>query len=160
MKKTVIALSLSLFVLALCSSAAAQQSGKVPRIGFLGGGSPSSQSPCLKAFRECLREVGYVEGQNIAIEYRFADGQSDRLPDMVAELVRLDVALIVTGSTSVTQSSWSGFPELEVGSASILQTQKDLLTRTYFSTVTLTAESRSNEPQLFPRSPKPTCPSL
>ena len=62
-------------------AAQAQQVGKVPRIGFLFYGSPGS-SPELDAFRQGLRELGYIEGQNIVIEYRFASGRAERLPEL------------------------------------------------------------------------------
>jgi ABC-type uncharacterized transport system substrate-binding protein len=76
-------------------AAGAQQAGKVLRIGFLGGRTPSDMSPFLDAFRQGLRELGWVEGQNIVIDYRFAEGRFDRLPDLAAELVRLKVDIIV-----------------------------------------------------------------
>ncbi len=72
------------------------QPAKVPRIGFLG---PSSPSPFLQAFRQGLRELGYVEGQSIAIEYRSSEGRLERLPDLAIELVRLKVDLIVAVAT-------------------------------------------------------------
>src|SRR5256884_2221677 len=80
-------------------AAAAQQAGKVPRIGFLGVTSPSDRPPLLDAFRQGLRELGWVEGQNIVIDYRYAEGRVDRLPDLAAELVRLRVDLIVSEGT-------------------------------------------------------------
>jgi ABC-type uncharacterized transport system substrate-binding protein len=75
---------------------AQQQAGKGPRIGYLGVTSPSDRPPLLDAFRQGLRELGWVEGQNIVIDYRFAEGRVDRLPDLAAELVRLKVDLIVS----------------------------------------------------------------
>jgi putative tryptophan/tyrosine transport system substrate-binding protein len=72
----------------------AQESGKVPRVGFLGPRS-RSDGPFVGAFLQGLRELGWVEGQNIAIEYRFAEGRLDRLPDLAAELVRLKVDVIL-----------------------------------------------------------------
>ena len=72
---------------------AQQQAGKVPRIGFLSLTSPSDRPPLLDAFRQGLRELGWVEGQNIVIDYRYAEGRVDRLPDLAAELVRLKVDL-------------------------------------------------------------------
>jgi putative ABC transport system substrate-binding protein len=78
----------------------AQPAGRVPRIGFLGTRAPSDMSPQLDAFRQGLRELGRVEGQNIVIDYRFAEGRFDRLPDLAAELVRLKVDIIVTAGTS------------------------------------------------------------
>jgi ABC-type uncharacterized transport system substrate-binding protein len=83
----------------LCASADAQQANKVPRIGFLSAGSSSAYSPRNEAFRQGLRDLGYVEGKNITIEYRFAEGKLERLPDLTAELVRLKVDIIVTAGT-------------------------------------------------------------
>jgi len=77
----------------------AQQPGRVPRIGFLSVTSPSDRPPLLDAFRQGLRELRWVEGQNIVIDYRYAEGRVDRLPDLAAELVRLKVDLIVSGGT-------------------------------------------------------------
>ena len=79
-------------------AADAQQAGKVPRIGFLSLTSPSDRPALLDAFRQGLREVGWVEGQNIVIDYRYAEGRVDRLPDLPAELVRLKVDLIVASA--------------------------------------------------------------
>jgi putative ABC transport system substrate-binding protein len=81
----------------------AQPAGKVPRIGFLSLTSPSDRPALLDAFRQGLRELGWVEGQNIGIDYRYAEGRVDRLPDLAAELVRLKVALIISfGTQGVT----------------------------------------------------------
>jgi putative ABC transport system substrate-binding protein len=80
-------------LLALCASAEAQQPKKVPRIGFLTGVSPNSARH--EAFRQGLRELGYVEGKNIVIEYRSAEGKFDRLPELTAELERLKVDVIM-----------------------------------------------------------------
>src|SRR5262245_51041687 len=82
--------ALCAMLLALCLSAQAQQPEKVPRIGFLSGQSLSSISTRTEAFRLGLRELGYIEGKNIVIEWRFAEGKLDRLPALVAELVRLN----------------------------------------------------------------------
>jgi len=68
---------------------AQQQAGKVPRIGFLSLTSPSDRPPLLDAFRQGLRELGWVEGQNIVIDYRYAEDRVGRLPDLAAEVVRL-----------------------------------------------------------------------
>src|SRR5262249_4636950 len=81
----------------------AQQAGKVPRIGFLSLTSPSDRPFLLDAFRQRLRELGWVEGHNIVIDYRYAEGRVDRLPDLAAELVRLKVDLIV--ASAGTQAS-------------------------------------------------------
>jgi putative ABC transport system substrate-binding protein len=89
---------LTLGTLGLPVAAEAQQGGNVPRIGFLFYGSPGP-SPELDAFRQGLRELGCIEGQNIAIEVRFASGRVERLPELAAELVRLKVDVIVTPGT-------------------------------------------------------------
>jgi putative ABC transport system substrate-binding protein len=93
MSKKIICLALGAMLLALSFPAEAQQTGKVPRIGFLEG---PATSPRIEALRQGLRELGYVEGQNIAIESRHAEGKRERLPDLAAELVRLKVDVIVT----------------------------------------------------------------
>ena len=77
----------------------AQQAGKVARIGVLTQGSSTSGQHILEAFRQGLRELGYVEGQNIVFEYRWAEGRAERLPDLAAELLRLKVDVIVAGGT-------------------------------------------------------------
>src|SRR5262245_60959707 len=77
--------------------AARAQQPKVPVIGFLGAGSAAASAGTVAVFRQSLAEAGYVVGRNAAIEYRFAEGQYDRLPAMAAELVRSEVALIVAG---------------------------------------------------------------
>ena len=80
----------------LCGAVAqAQQPKKVPRIGYLSSADPASESTRSEAIRLALRELGYIEGQNIAIEYRYAEGKRDRLPELAAELVRLKVDIIV-----------------------------------------------------------------
>jgi putative ABC transport system substrate-binding protein len=85
--------------LTLGGARAEAQQPKVPRIGFLSAGSASTYSPRNEAFRQGLRDLGYAEGKNITIEYRFAEGKLERLPDLAAELVRLKVDVIVTWGT-------------------------------------------------------------
>jgi putative tryptophan/tyrosine transport system substrate-binding protein len=87
--------------LAMCGARAeAQQPAKVPRIGYLTPTEPANESIRSEGMRLALRELGYIEGQNIAIEYRYAEGKRDRLPALAAELVRLKVDIIlVTGGT-------------------------------------------------------------
>jgi len=82
--------------------AEAQRPPRVPRIGYLGNSSPSLEPDLVDAFRQGLGEFGYTEGQNIIIEYRWAEGKYDRFPDLVAELVRLKVDVIVTAGTPGT----------------------------------------------------------
>ena len=88
---------------ALCGSADAQQPTKVPRVGYLLGVSPSAMAARTDAFRDGLRDLGYVEGKNILIERRSAEGKFDRLPALAAELVRLKVDVIVTAGPTVTR---------------------------------------------------------
>ena len=83
-------------LLALSFPAEAQQPARIPRIGILIPTSASFISARLEAFRQRLRELGYVEGKNIVIEYRYAEGKPERLPDLAAELVGLKVDVIVT----------------------------------------------------------------
>src|ERR1700675_3071837 len=78
----------------------AQQPKKVPRIGYLSGGDPATESARAEAVRLALRERGYIEGQNIAIEYRYAEGNDNRLPELAAELVRLKVDIVVVAGGS------------------------------------------------------------
>src|SRR5437764_3061756 len=82
----------------------AQQTKKIPRIGFLSL-TPGPSSTSSGAFQQGLHELGYVEGKNIAIEYRYAAGRIDRLPEMAAELVRLNVDVIVTAATPPSQAA-------------------------------------------------------
>jgi len=84
MRKKVIGLALGATLFAFCFSTEAQQPKKVPRIGVLSPGSPGP-SPLLDAFRQGLRELGYVEGQNVAIEYRFAEANLEPLSDLAGE---------------------------------------------------------------------------
>jgi putative ABC transport system substrate-binding protein len=97
---------LALSVLAAPVVAAAQQPTKVYRIGRLSPGLPPSQSsPSMEAFRQGLRDLGYVEGQNLVIEWRWAEGREERLPDLAAELVRLQVEVIVVGGVAAIRAA-------------------------------------------------------
>ena len=96
-----VVLGLSLFVALL--AAEAQQTTKVTPIGYLSGPSLSANAARIEAFRQGLRELSYVEGKNIVIEWRSADGKLDRLPELAAELVRLKVAVIVTSGGALTR---------------------------------------------------------
>jgi putative tryptophan/tyrosine transport system substrate-binding protein len=78
----------------------AQQPGKLPTIGFLGGNTPSTQSQWTAAFTQRLRELGWIEGRNLMIEYRWAEGRFGRSPEIIAEFVRLKVDVIVTHATA------------------------------------------------------------
>jgi len=96
-RRVVIGLGATAF--APLASFAQQQVSKVYRIGFLGAGSASGWAPQVDALREGLRDLGYVEGRNIVIEYRWAEGRYERLPELAAELVRLKVDVLVTYGT-------------------------------------------------------------
>jgi putative ABC transport system substrate-binding protein len=105
MKIKIICLALCAILLALCFSAKAQQPKKMPRIGYLGGVSRSTYPARVEAFRQGLRELEYVEGKNIVIEWRYAEGKTDRLPALAAELVRLKVDVIVTAGPRPTRAA-------------------------------------------------------
>src|SRR5215472_14365120 len=83
-------------------SASAQQTGKMSRIGYLGASSASLERRNLDAFRQTLRDLGHVEGENTTIEYRWAEGRDNRLPGLATELVNLQPAVIVTTGTPGT----------------------------------------------------------
>ena len=93
--KKVFFLALGVMLFALCVFAHAQQPKKIPRIGYLSATPRAIDSPRSEEIRAALRELGYVEGQNIVIEYRYAEGKLDRLPELAAELVQLKVDIIV-----------------------------------------------------------------
>src|ERR1700752_2654866 len=93
-KKTIMVLLVTL-ALASAHVAEAQQPTRIPRIGYLSSGTPSSEATRAEGIRVALRERGYIEGQNIAIEYRYTQGKVDRAPELAAELVRLKVNIIV-----------------------------------------------------------------
>ena len=88
-------------LLAVAVIAVAQQPKKVSRIGYLSSGNSATESVRSEPIRLALRELGYIEGQNIAIEYRYAEGKRDRYPELAAELVRLKVDVIVAAGGSV-----------------------------------------------------------
>jgi putative ABC transport system substrate-binding protein len=100
--KKIICIALCAMLFALCVPAQAQQPKKNVRIGFLGATSPTVEAARIEAFRKGLRELGYVEGNNIAIEWRWAEGKAARLPGLAAELVRLNMDVIVTGGSTST----------------------------------------------------------
>jgi putative ABC transport system substrate-binding protein len=96
---TKLSLVLAISILAAALAAHAQPTGKVYRIGYLSSGSATASARYVEPFRAGLRELGWVEGQNIVIDYRFAEGRFDRLPALAAELVRLKVDVIAAGPT-------------------------------------------------------------
>jgi putative ABC transport system substrate-binding protein len=105
--------TLGAMLVALCVSAAAQQPVKIPRIGWLTGGFLSINTARQQAFREGLRDLGYVEGKNILIEWRGADNKREHRSTLAEELVRLKVDVIVTagsGGTAVVRAATSTIP--------------------------------------------------
>jgi putative ABC transport system substrate-binding protein len=95
MRRNAFVFTLCAMLFALCSSVQAQQPKKVPRIGYLSSLDQARDSTRFEAIRLGLRELGYIEGQNITIEFRYAEGKQDRLPELVDELVRLKVDIVV-----------------------------------------------------------------
>ena len=126
-KVQIFGFALSAMLLTLCFPAQAQQPKKVHRIGYLSSFEPASESTRSEAIRLALRERGYIEGQNIAIEYRYAEGKRDRLPELAAELVRLKVDIIVvaggTGRSRRPRMRPRRFPSLWWALGSILSRQ-------------------------------------
>jgi putative ABC transport system substrate-binding protein len=99
-------LALSAMFFAVYVPVEAQQPKKVPRIGYLAGGNAATESTRAEGIRMALRERGYVEGQNIATEYRYTEGKADRYPELLAELARLKVDLIlVTGADPLIRAA-------------------------------------------------------
>ena len=106
MSQKVFVLGLYAMLFGLCFSADAQQPKKVSRIGYLSSSDPASESARAAAIRMALREHGYIEGQNIAIDYRYADRKLDRVPGLAAELVRLKMDILVAaGGNSVIRAA-------------------------------------------------------
>jgi len=93
------------FLFALCFSVQAQQPEKIHRVGVLMSGSPSDATRRIQAFQQSLRELGYVEGRNIIIEYRYANGKLEPLSELADELVRLKLDIIVTDTSMATQAA-------------------------------------------------------
>ena len=119
MKKSVTVITLCAMLFALCPSAEAQQSTKASRIGFLDNSTASSMAGLLEAFRQELSKLGWIEGKNISIEYRFAEQKNERLPELAADLVHLKIDLIVTsGGTapSAAKKATSTIPIVMTGS--------------------------------------------
>ena len=116
-----VALAVTFVGLAGGVEAWAQQPKKVPRIGYLAG-SAATESTRAEAIRVALRELGYIEGQNIAFEYRYAEGKLDRQPELAAEMVRLKVDIIVvtggTGQTRAAKNATKTIPIVMTGTGS------------------------------------------
>ncbi len=106
MSKQIITFALGAMLLASILPAQAQQPRKVPRIGFVRVvGAPSVLGPNVEAFRQGLRDLGFVDGKNIVIEYRYAEGNRERIPNLVAELVKLKVDVIVSGDGAAIRAA-------------------------------------------------------
>ena len=113
MSKNILSGALCVLLVALCGPAEAQQRTKTPRIGLLTTLSAAALSDWIEAFRQGLHELGYVEGQNLAIDYRYGDLKRDRLLDLSADLIRLKVDIIVTvgsGGTRAAKAATSTIP--------------------------------------------------
>ena len=119
MRKRVVRLALGTLLLTLSFRVEAQQPEKIFRIGILVAPSASFISSRLEAFRQRLHELGYVEGKNIVIEYRYAEGKLDRLPDLAAELVALKVDVIVTvgPAIKIAKKASSTIPIVSAGAS-------------------------------------------
>src|SRR5215510_9225052 len=119
MKRKITVLTFCAMLPALCIPAEAQQPTKVPRIGYLSSVDPATDSPRSEGIGLALRELGYIEGQNIAIEYRYSEGKRERFRDLAAELVRLKVdVIVVTGGTlsvEATMNATKTIPIVMVG---------------------------------------------
>ena len=100
-----LASTVSILLFAVCSSAKALEPGKVYRVGMLVSGSLTTHGHRIDAFRQELRELGYIEGKNITIEYRYAEGKRERFADLAAEMVRVRPDVIYVGSTSFAQAA-------------------------------------------------------
>ena len=98
MSKNIFSVAVCALLLALSLPLEAQQPKRIPQIGYLSSGTPSSEATRAEGIRLALRELGYIEGQNIATEYRYAAGNRDRAPELAAELVRLKVDIIVVAA--------------------------------------------------------------
>jgi putative tryptophan/tyrosine transport system substrate-binding protein len=109
---------LAILVLTTVSPAKAQQPAKIRPVGLLGGSSASANAGRVQAFRQGLRDLGYVEGKNIAIEQRWAEGKNERLPEFATELVRLQVAIIITSGTAATKTAKHATVEIPIVVAS------------------------------------------
>src|SRR5262249_18044093 len=108
-------------LLAVPPAAEAQPAGRSPaRIGFIGNADPHLQAPSLEAFRQGLRDLGWIEGQNLSIEYRWAEGQPERHPGLAAELVRLQVDVIIAAGPAALQAVQQATSGIPIVSAALL----------------------------------------
>src|SRR4030095_6564587 len=121
-KAAILSILFVVVLLAVAVIAEAQQAKKVPRIGYLSSSDPATESSRAEGIRRALRDLGYIDGQNIATEYRYAEGKLDRLPELAAELVRLKVHIIVivggVGSIRAAKNATNTIP-IVMGSSPI-----------------------------------------
>ena len=104
--KSVIGFATCALLLALCFPAEAQQSGKVPRVGYVASsGNSTDPGPSGQAFRQELQDLGYIEGKNILVEYRYIEGNPDRIPGLLAELLHLKVDILVATSPTAIRTA-------------------------------------------------------
>jgi len=105
MKTKIVASLVMALIMSSIQFAKGQEPKQIPKIGYLSGGSASTSAPRVDAFRQGLRQLGYIEGQSIAVELRYANGNLDRMPDLAAELIRLKVDVIVSGTEQGTRAA-------------------------------------------------------
>src|SRR5262245_8198813 len=106
MRKNPFCVALSAMLLALCSAAEAQQAGKIPRVGYMAStGNSNNPGPSGEAFRQGLRDLGYVEGKNILVEYRYIEGNPELIPGFIAELLELKVDVLVAASPTAIRAA-------------------------------------------------------
>src|SRR4030095_8180902 len=106
MRKQFLGFALSLLIFAVCVSAEAQQSRKVPRVGYVTStGNANDPGPSGQAFRQGLQDLGYIEGKNILVEYRYIDGNPELIPAFIAELLALKVDVIVANSPTAIRAA-------------------------------------------------------
>ena len=117
--KCVFGVTLCASLLALCVSAQAQQTGKIFRIGYLDPSTPSGSAVFLEAFRQELRKLGWNEGKNFAFEYRFAEQKFERAPELMADLLRLKVDLIVVSGTAPASAAKSATSTVPIVMANV-----------------------------------------
>src|SRR5262245_4091599 len=119
MKRKIAVLTLCAMLFALCGSVDAQQTGKIFRIGFLDLSTPAGMAVMVDAFRQELSKLGWIEGKNITIEYRFAEQRNERLPELAADLVRLkvDVIVVTSGPTALVAKKATTFIPIVMANA-------------------------------------------
>ena len=124
MRKKVVGFALSALLLALCSTAAAQDSPRIWKIGVLVSTSSSANKARDEALRQGLRDLGYIESRNIVMEYRYAEGKTDRLPQLARELTQQKPDVIVVGGTSVAvaaKSATNTIPIVVAGAGDLVE---------------------------------------